>query len=86
MSEAVTDDYGCEHPPHTKILRGHFFLRENVIDMTYRLDEQKVCIVGENAVRYICGELQQIKRGRGRRVKIIYKLSLEQQEDIMGNL
>ena len=42
LSEAVTDDYGSEHPPNTKILRGHFFLRENMLDMTYMMNEQKM--------------------------------------------
>ena len=54
--------------------------------MTYKLNWQKVSIVSENAVRYICGELQQIKRGGGWRAKIIYKLSQEKEKDIMGNL
>ena len=38
LSEAVTNDYGLENPSNIKILRGHFFLRENVLDMTNKLN------------------------------------------------
>ena len=39
------------------VLQEKFFLRENIIDQTYRLDE-KVAAVLPGTVRYICGALK----------------------------
>ena len=38
------------------VLQEKFFLRENIIDQTYKLDE-KVAAVVPGTVRYICGAL-----------------------------
>ena len=38
------------------VLQEKFFLRENIIDQTYKLDE-KVAAVLPGTVRYICGAL-----------------------------
>ena len=46
----------------------------------------KNAMVVINVVRYIYGDLNEIKKGRGRRAKAVYKLTLEQQEDILCNL
>lgn len=45
------------------VLKGHFFLRDNIIDATYKLDT-KIAMVYANTVRAICGELRTIKRRR----------------------
>ena len=42
------------------ILQEKFFLRENMIDQTYKLDE-KVAAVLPGTVRYICGALTEGK-------------------------
>ena len=39
------------------VLQEKFFLRENIIDQTYKLDE-KVAAVLPGTVRYICGALK----------------------------
>ena len=40
----TTDDYGSIFTAAQEVLGGHFFLRDNLIDMTYKLDERKVAI------------------------------------------
>ena len=36
----ITDDYGTEFPPKTAILQDNFYLKENIIDMTYRVGKK----------------------------------------------
>ena len=45
LADNTTDEYGSIYTAGQEVLRGHFFLRENLIDMTYKLDERKVAIV-----------------------------------------
>ena len=40
--EATTDDYGCTFPRGSAGLRGNFFIKNNIIDMTYKLAKKKV--------------------------------------------
>ena len=70
-------------PAGSRVLKGHFFSRENLIDMTYRLDEKKVAIINVKSVRCICFDLKEVSKKRAK--KKIYKLSLEQHEEIMAN-
>lgn len=75
------DNYGAVYQKGSFILEGNFFLRDNIIDMTYmyKLDKRKA-IVYANTVRAICGELTMIRRQR----KELFKLSLAQHEEIMS--
>ena len=59
----VTDDYGCALTAGSSVLQGHFFLRDNLIGMMYKLDQKKVAFVFPGTVCYVCSE--QIERGRG---------------------
>ena len=43
------DDYGAAYQKGTFVLEGNFFLRDNIIDMTYKLDKKKA-IVHANTV------------------------------------
>ena len=63
------------------VLLGNFFLRENIIDCTYKLDD-KVAGVFPGTVRYICGPLVS-KRRRGRP---IYQVPLDKHEQILASL
>lgn len=54
-------DYGAAYQKGTLVLEGSFFLRDNIIDMTYKLDKKKA-IVHASTVRAICGELVLIRR------------------------
>ena len=76
-----TDDYGLTFGPGSRILKGNFFLRENLIDFTYRLDEERLAAVHAGTVRHICGDLL---RKKGRRPT--FKVSVEQNEEIMASL
>lgn len=38
LRENVSDDYGCAFTAGSSILKGNFFLRDNLIDMMYKLD------------------------------------------------
>ena len=64
LADNTTDDYGSIYTVGQEVIRGHFFLRENLIDMTYKLDERKVAIVHAATVRHICSDLRVVKRGR----------------------
>ena len=50
LSSDTIDDYGAAYQKDSFILEGNFFLRENIIDMTYKLDKKKA-IVYANTVR-----------------------------------
>lgn len=43
LEEATTDDYGCTFPRGSAGLRGNFFIKDNIIDTTYKLAKKK-CI------------------------------------------
>ena len=83
LQEEQVDDYGCPMPAGSRVLKGHFFSRENLIDMTYRLDEKKVAIIDVKSVRCICFDVKEVSKKRAK--KKIYKLSLDQHEEIMAN-
>ena len=63
LEHDTIDDYGAAYQKGTFVLEGSFFLRDNIIDMTYKLDKKKA-IVHANTVRAICGELVVIRRQR----------------------
>ena len=79
LEEATTDDYGCTFPRGSVGLRGNFFIRDNIIDMTYKLDEKKSAFVLAGTVRHVCGEL---KRKRNN----IYKVPMDVNEEIIASL
>ena len=83
LAKNEQDEYGAVVPKGCKVLTGHFFVRENLLDMTYRLEDKKTAIVHIRTIRCICFEL---KRKKARNDKAIYKVSLEQHEEIMENL
>ena len=82
LDETIIDDYGSQYYAGHQVLRGHFYLRENIHDMTFSLDTTRMAIVYAATVRHICGDLKQ----KGKKKKPIYKLSLEQNEDIIASL
>lgn len=82
LTEAVTDDYGSIYTTGQEVLRGHFFLRDNLIDMTYKLDERKVAIVYAATVRHICFDLDVVKRGR----KSVFRVPVALNEEIMASM
>ena len=45
LEHDTVDDYGSSFVEGQNIVRGHFFLRENLIDMTYKLDIKRRAIV-----------------------------------------
>ena len=83
LQEEHVDDYGCPMPAGSRVLKGHFFGRQNLMDMTYHLDDTKVAIINVKSVICICFDLKEVSRKRAK--KKIYKLSLEQHEEIMAN-
>ena len=79
LDEPITDDYGCTFPRGSSGLKGFFFVRDNMIDMTYKLDKNKTAFVLAGTVRHLCGELQK-KRNN------IYKVPLTVNEEIIASL
>lgn len=57
LDEPTTDDYGCTFPRGSLGLKGYFFVRYNIIDMTYKLNKNKTAFVLAGTVRHVCGEL-----------------------------
>ena len=62
LENIETDNYGTTMPSGSKVLRGHFFVRENLLDMTYKLETSKSVIVHIRTVRCICFDLEMIKK------------------------
>jgi len=79
LQEAFTDDYGLSFPLGSVGLEGNFFHRENIIDMTYKLDERKTAFVFSATVRHIFGELKK-KRNN------IFQVPLIVNEEIIASL
>ena len=83
LEEPLTDDYSCHCPRGSCVLKGHFYLRENIQDMTYTLDIKHLAVAYAATVRHICSELAVKKKSRN---KPIYKLSLAQHEEIIASM
>ena len=79
MEEDFTDDYGSSFEKNTAILIGHFFVRENLIDMTFRLEKRKLALVLPATVRHICEDLKEKKKG-------IFQVPIEVNDDIIASL
>ena len=82
LLEDVTDDYGSVYTTGQEVLKGNFFLRDNLIDMTYRLEECKVAIVHAATVRHICCDLHVVKRGR----KSVFRVPVDLSEEILASM
>ena len=83
LEEPMTDDYSCQYPSGSVVLKGHFSLRENLQDMTNTLDTKRLAVVYAGTVRAICTDLSVKKKNRN---KPIYKLSMQQHEEIIGSM
>ena len=81
LDSLFTDDYGNEFVPGSTVLIGHFFHLDNLIDMTFKLEVKKIGAIYKNTVRHILSNFDPT-RVNG----TIYRLSLQQQEDIMASI
>ena len=79
LDDPTTDDYGCTFPRGFLGLEGYSFVRDNIIDMTYKLDKNKTAFVLAGTVRHICRELQKCRNN-------IYKVPLTVNEEIIASL
>ena len=82
LDENYTDDYEFTALRGTRGLKGRFYLRDNIHDMTFTLDENRTAVVYASTVRQICGDIPCKKRGR----KYIYKLPLKENEELIASL
>ena len=57
LTSDETDDYGSSFQAGNTVLKGNFFLRYNLIDMTFKLDVKKTVTVYPCTVHYVCSEL-----------------------------
>jgi len=80
LPDNEVDDYNAAYQKGSFVLQRNFFLRDNIIDMTYKLDN-KNAVVYANTVRSILGDLKQIKR----RKNILFQLLPSQHEEIMSS-
>ena len=76
------DDHNFTAMRGQQVLKGNFYLRHNIHDMTFMLDKEHTAAVYAATVHHICGELQGKKKGR----KTIYKLPLKENEEIITSL
>ena len=82
LQENFEDPYsGSIYSKEQAVFLGNFFLRENIIDRTYKIDD-KMAGVFPGTVRYICGPLVP-KRRRGRP---IYQVPLDEHEQILASI
>ena len=79
LDVATTDDYGCTFPRGSLGLKGYFFIRENIIDMTYKLDKKKTAFVLAGTVRHVCGDLHKRRNN-------IYRVPMTVNEEIIASL
>lgn len=82
LDSDYTDDYNFTALKGQQVLKGNFYLRDNIHDMTFTLDEKRTAVVYAATVRHICRELPGKKKGR----KTIYKLPLKENEEIIASL
>ena len=82
LKENFKDTYGGSYLKGQTVLLGNFFLRENIIDRTYKVDD-KVAGVFPGTVRYICGPLVP-KRKKGPRPT--FQVPLDEHEQILASL
>ena len=82
LDNNFTDDYHFTISRGEQVIKGNFYLRDNIRDMTFTLDVNRTALVYAATVCYICGELPARKKGR----KTIYKLSLREMEEIIASL
>ena len=80
LGEDEVDDYSAAYQKGSFVFKGNFFLRDNIIDMTYKLDN-KQAIEYANTVRTICGELKKLNRRRN----VLFQLLPNQHEEIMSS-
>ena len=57
-----TDNYDTTVAACSKVLRAYFFVRENLLDRTYKPETSKSAIVHIRTVRCICFDLEIIKK------------------------
>lgn len=79
------DDYGSVFSCGQSVLLGHFFLRKNLIDFTFKLEARKQAAVLTGTVHHICRDLV-LKSKETQRRKAIYKLPVTEHEEIMASL
>ena len=82
LEDNFTVDYECTAFRGLQVLKGNFYLRDNIHDMTFTLNEKRTAVVYAATVRHICCELPAKRRGR----KKIYKLPREENEEIIATL
>jgi len=82
LASNFTDDYHCTALRGEQVIKGNFYLRDNIHNMTFTLDEKCTAVVYAATVHHICGELPAKKKGR----KTIYKLPLKKNEEIIASL
>ena len=79
LTKDETDDYGSLFQAGNAVVKGNFYLRHNLIDMTFKLDVKKTAIVYPGTVHYVCSELK--KKGRVRNE--VYQVPMDIREDII---
>ena len=58
------DDYQCTALRDEEFIKGNFYLRNNIHNVTFTLDVKRTTVVYAATVRHICGELPAKKKGR----------------------
>ena len=75
LDNTEQDDYGTVIPSGCNVLRGHFFVGVNLLDVTYQLDNKKAVLVHVTTIRCICFDLKVLKK-KAKNEKNIYKMGI----------
>ncbi|KAL9977203.1 hypothetical protein ACROYT_G014581 [Oculina patagonica] len=81
LTDNTTDDYSSVYTAGQEVHRGHFFLRDNLIDMTHKIVERKVPIVQAVTARNILFDPCS-KEGR----KSVFKVPVDLNEEILASM
>lgn len=70
LDNEYTVDYQFTALRGEQVIKGNFYLKDNIHDTTFTLDVKRLVVVYAATVCHICGELPAKKKGR----KTVYKL------------
>ena len=64
LGKDPSDQYNVSFFKNTYVFQGYFFEADNLIDNTYKLNSKKKAMVYLETNRYICSNMNSIKKGR----------------------
>ena len=82
LEDNVTDSEGSVFTNESYVLQGHFFFRDNLIDMTYKPKLQKMYYIYPGPVRYVSSKM--VEKGKGRNK--VFEVPMNVHEDVIASM